>query len=111
MSESSFESTLSSIMGNEALMSKISSIMSSHNGNRDESLPEVIEAISSSLGDDKNQENDEKSQKSVESVSKKATSKDALLVALRPYLSDKRAKMIDQLLKLEQIAEIIKLTR
>lgn len=111
MSEQSFENVLSSIMGNEALMGKISSIMSSHNGDKDEALPEVIEAISASMGDKKSDDGDSKNEKTSVPVSKRGGGRNDLLLALRPYLSEKRAKMIDQLLKMDQLAEIIKLTR
>ena len=62
MSEGNFDALLSSVLGNEELMGKISSIMSSHNGNQDESLPEVINAVSSTLGiksDDMTKKQDE----------------------------------------------------
>jgi hypothetical protein len=35
----------------------------------------------------------------------------SLLIALRPYLSDKRAELVDQLLKLESLTELMKLAR
>ncbi|MBO5374793.1 MAG: hypothetical protein J6A54_05040 [Clostridia bacterium] len=107
MSESSFEDALSSIMGNEELMSKISAIASSHGGNSDEALPEVIEAISSSLGRDSEKKEHREKQKSTFSHSKNAK----LLLALRPFLSEKRGQLIDSILKVEQIAEIMKLSR
>lgn len=108
MSDNSFEGALSGILGNEELMSKISSIVGAHSGNKEEALPEVVEAISSTLGGSKPEKPE---QNVLGSVSKKGSSMNSLLVALRPYLSEKRASLVDQLLKLEGLAEIIKLTR
>ena len=114
MSEGNFDALLSSVLGNEELMGKISSIMSSHNGNQDESLPEVINAVSSTLGiksDDMTKKQDEaipiSNVKGIPDFSRNTR----LLSALRPYLSEKRAQMVDSILKLEQLAEIMKLTR
>ena len=117
MSEGDFESTLSSVLGNEELMNKISSVISANNGDKDASLPEVIQLLSSTVGaenEGSRGEEDEKKKSDVREVSKKGRdfSKNArLLSALRPYLSEKRAMMIDSILKIEQIAEIMKLTR
>ena len=108
MSNESLESALSGILGNEELMSKISSIVGAHSGNKEEALPEVVEAISSTLG---NEKDDEKDENVSGSVQKRGSSMNSLLVALRPYLSEKRASLIDQLLKLEGLTEILKLTR
>lgn len=104
----SFDGALSGILGNEELMSKISSILGSHSGNKEEALPEVMEAISSTLG---KENGDNKEEKVPKSVSEGGASMNSLLSALRPYLSEKRAALVDQLLKLEGLAEIIKLTR
>lgn len=119
MSEASFEDMLSSVIGNEALMGKISSIMSSHGGNQDESLGEVIEAISSSIGTKSSESEKSESTSEIKSDAKEAILKGMpnfsrnakLLSALRPYLSEKRAQMVDSILRLEQLAEIMKLTR
>ena len=104
----SFEGALSGILGNEELMGKISSILGSHSGNKEEALPEVVEAISSTLGKGNDEKKEEKAPRS---VSENGASLNSLLSALRPYLSEKRAALVDQLLKLEGLAEIIKLTR
>ena len=115
-----FESLLSSVLGNEELMSKISSIAGTHGQNQDEALPEVIEAIASSIpsqgkGNEVDKENVEASVKeSFEPAFKdfKASSNSTrLLQALRPYLSEKRAHIIDSILRAEQIAELMRLTR
>lgn len=122
MSNESLDSALSSIIGNEELMSKISSVVNSNNKDMEKSLPEVMSLISESIGgsSEKKPNNDEKS----DTVSTEPSTFDgifkgldglsrnhALLCALRPYLSEKRGQMIDSLLKLEQIGEIMKIAR
>lgn len=111
MSEGGFESLLSSVLGNEELMQKISGIASAHSNNKDEALPEVIDAIASSMGSpsDKNEkeEMDKKKDRGRFDFSKSSR----LLLALKPYLSEKRCHMIDSILRVEQIAEFMRVTR
>ena len=114
MSEGGFDSLLSSVLGNEELMKRISGIASSHSENTDDALPEVIEAIASSINTPRTE--DERHEPKRDEGSKGAKRFDhskssRLLTALKPYLSDKRAQMIDSILRVEQIAEIIKITR
>lgn len=108
MAEQSFEEILSSVIGNEELMSKVSAIAKAHDGNQDEALPEVIEAISSSFGKEESKKDFDNSKgKKFFDYSKNSK----LLLALRPYLSEKRAHMIDTILKVEQIAEFMKVNK
>ena len=122
MSNGSLDSALSSVIGNEELMSKISTVLNSNNKDMEKSLPEVMSLISDSIGasSEKKTDNDEKSDtppaessafegifKGLNGLSRNR----ALLCALRPYLSEKRGQMIDSLLKLEQIGEIMKIAR
>lgn len=119
MKNEGFESALSSVLGNEDLMSKISSIVQSKNGDKEASLPEVIDLISSFGNDDDGQEKSNVKEEVKSTVSKKnigfnlpSFSKNTeLLCALKPYLSEKRANMLDSLLKIEQITEIMKRTK
>ena len=108
MSDSSFEGALSGILGNDELMSKISSIVGAHSGKKEDALPDVMEAISSALSEEKSKKSEENVPRS---VSKRGSSMNPLLIALRPYLSDKRAELVDQLLKLESLTELMKLAR
>ena len=122
MSDNGFESALSSVLGNEELMKKISLAVEGKGGDKEASRPEVIDLISSSFkkdGKDKSEGQDsateassviggkEKSGFNIPSFSKNAD----LLCALKPYLSEKRVAMLDNILKIEQIAEIMKITR
>ena len=110
MSESSFDSLLSSVLGNEELMNKISSIASAHQ-NSDEALSEVIETIATTMNTPK-QESHESEKVGENGRARFDASKNTkLLSALKPYLSEKRAQMIDSILRVEQIAELIKFTR
>lgn len=109
MSEGGFDTLLSSVLGNEELMSKISGIASAHSQNSDEALPEVIEAIASSMNTPREDGKDKEQERGRARLDHSKSTK--LLVALKPYLSDKRAHMIDNILRVEQIAEIIKITR
>lgn len=106
MSEGGFEDALSSVLGNEELMKKISGIANAHSENKDEALPEVIEAIASSMNVSKEKGVEKKSGGRFD-YSKNSK----LLIALKPYLSEKRAHMIDSILRIEQIAEFMKITR
>ena len=107
MSEPSFDTLLSSVLGNEELLNKISGIASSHE-NSDEALSEVIKTIATTIDVPKLEDSDKKDSSLIRKDKSKNTK---LLVALKPYLSDKRAQMIDNILRIEQIAELIKLTR
>lgn len=127
MNDEGFEKTLSSVIGNDALMGKIADIMNKNGGDKDASLSEVISVISSSLGNGEKEEIKEeaKSEQKDDAEAHKVFSEgrhgafsglsysrnSELLTALKPYLSDKRAEMVDSLLKIEKIAEIMKIAR
>ena len=112
MSNDGFESMISSVIGNEELMNKISSALSSHNGDTSSAIPEVMEMISSSIGTDKSSSQEAKRESSELGKGSLDFSKNLkLLLALKPFLSEKRAQRIDNILKFEKIAEIIKFTR
>ncbi len=123
MSEARLEDTLSSILGNEELMGKISGILNSHNGDTNESLPDVVGLLRSSLGtdDSANPAGDDSSpveeqpqnegRSGFDSIVSSVSRCSSLLCALKPYLSEKRVQMIDNILKIEKITQIMKLTR
>ncbi len=113
MSEGGFEEILSSVMGNEELMKKISGIANAHSKNTEEALPEVIEAITSSMNvsQESNAKPEENHEKKHDAKRFDYSKSSKLLLALKPYLSDKRCQMIDSILRVEQIAEFMKITR
>ena len=126
MSELKLEGALSSILENDDLMNKISGILSSHDGDANASLPDVIDLLSSTMGvgkgddtadsplEDATIEADEASSKGssgLEVLLSSVSRSSALLCALKPYLSEKRSQMIDSILKIEKITQIMKLVR
>lgn len=118
-------SVVSSVLSNPELMEKISGIVKAgHDRPSEETLPDVIAAISSGINkdDDSNTKSEDKTDSSetknaekIEEVSKfiphlqgKSV---ALLKALKPFMNTKRCDMIDNFLRLGQLSELIKLTR
>lgn len=112
---------VSSVLSNPALMEKISGIVKgTKDGNIDEALPNVVAAISENINskkkaEDKEEEKTAEASKIADGVSKldKYTGAKhvALLRSLKPFMSKSRCDMIDNILKFEQLAEVIKLTR
>ena len=112
---------VSSVLSNPELMEKISGIMKgARDTGIDDALPDVVAAISGSLKNDEIPE--EKAEKKpleaskilggVSNIDKFAGTKHvALLRSLKPFMSKSRCDMIDNILKLEQLAEVVKLTR
>ena len=122
MAEGNVNAMLSSVLGNEELMKKISGIISSSNSeNKEDVLPDVISAMASEINikeakdsSEKTEEVSKKEEKPVDvSVFSSHSSKDsaALLKAIKPFLSKERCDMVDNLLKFEQLSELIKFTR
>ena len=111
---------VSSVLSNPELLNKISDIVkSSRDGDISDALPKVVEAMSASKEESKNYEDAEEK---VEEASKKwldvskldkytQTKNVALLRSLKPFMCKSRCDMIDNILRLEQLAEIVKLTR
>ena len=122
MAEGNVNAMLSSVLGNEELMKKISGIISSSKSeNKEDVLPDVISAMASEINikeakdsSEKTEEVSKKEEKPVDvSVFSSHSSKDsaALLKAIKPFLSKERCDMVDNLLKFEQLSELIKFTR
>lgn len=118
--DTSVDSVLSSVMGNEDLMNKIKEVVQGNNGDTSSSLEDVISLIAPSIKASTNSEtvkNDEiidtgatKSDNSLISSLGKSISKNAsLLVALKPYLSKERCQMIDSIVKISKITDTLKL--
>ena len=138
MNENNFEDILSSVMSDGNLMNKISGIVKSNkSGDVASSLPDVIAALSPILNGDK-RENTGSTEKSglekdkredsenIESATAEVLKKDSgnilsmlagggrsskLLLALKPYVSRERRDMIDTIVRVSQIADIIKTVR
>ncbi|MBQ8392495.1 MAG: hypothetical protein IJX51_01870 [Clostridia bacterium] len=127
MAEENINDMLSSVLGNEELMNKISSIVKDTGGG-DDALAKVVEVMSKNVGTEapqnKNENNDTKEDATVsapinEEKSKRVSvlphksSKESvtLLKAIKPFLCKERCEMVDNILKFEQLASIIKLTR
>ncbi|MBQ8163223.1 MAG: hypothetical protein IJZ93_02510 [Clostridia bacterium] len=109
MSMDNFENILSSVMGNEELMGRISKIVNDHKGEGENAaLSDVIAEINSSL--EKEQKADTPTAKT-EASSPFSSKNHDLLCALKPFMSEKRRNMIDNILKLQQMSEIMKLTK
>ncbi len=122
MAEGNVNEVLSSVLGNKELMNKISGIISSSKAeNKEDALPDVIDAISKEINVSNSSDTadsqdmpSKKEEKSVDvSVFSSHSSKDsaALLRAMKPFLSKERCDMVDNILKFEQLAELVKLTR
>ena len=126
MAENSLEEMLKKIMDNPDIMSKVSSIAErSKDKGLENTLPEIIEAISPQISKNKD-ENDEKTDTSsaknekidaslptdaFSKLGEKITKNSKLLIALKPYLSKERGDMIDSIVKIAQIADLMKLAR
>ena len=138
MSDNNFETTLSSLFANEDLMSKISEIAKQNTGGDISSaIPEVMNILSSSgvssekSVDDSPKNTEDESEKEVfagkvetsdfsdgmfprkalESFGKSISKNSQLLRALKPYLSHERAEMIDSIIRISQIADIMKFAK
>lgn len=129
--ENNLDSILSQISSNPDLMSKISEIASSSSDNKIADVVSLISPIISSknanhvVDDTVNAEpSQETEHNSTEentsngvsnalslgaSFGKSITKNKALLIALKPYLSKGRCDMIDSVIKLSQIADVMKL--
>ena len=126
--ENNIESILNQVSSNPELMSKISEIASSGGENK---LSDVIALISPLLASSSTNSSEYKaesiatseaitdasiSSEKNNSISALGTSfgksiakNKALLIALKPYLSKNRCDMIDSVIKISQIADVIKL--
>ncbi|MGM9646048.1 MAG: hypothetical protein ACI3XS_05115 [Eubacteriales bacterium] len=139
MNENNFEDILSSVMSNEDLMGKISGIVKSNkSGDVTNSLPDVIAALSPVINGNKKNDSENKDEQSFESNIKSESEKSntaetflksgidsgnilsllansgrssKLLLALKPYVSKERKEMIDTIVRVSQIADIIKTVR
>ena len=118
MAEEKVNELLSSVFSNSELMEKISGIMKDKKGeNKEDALPEIISAISENVkiptqGEEKAENEKEKAEMASSSFfSRSSKDSAALLRAMKPFLSKERCEMVDNILKFEQLATLVKLTR
>ena len=127
MADNSFEEILNKITQNPDLMAKISEISKGSNEtNLSQKLPEVIAAISPTIASEKVEKNEEKTdtpadeiQKSalnaldlpITKLSEKISKNSDLLLALKPYLNKERGNLIDSIVKMAQVADLMKLIK
>jgi len=117
MAEENVNELLSSVFSNTELMEKISGIVKdAGDSNKESMIPSVVSAITESIGSPKkSRESAEESEKTSKDVSVLSSHgvKDsaALLRAMKPFLSKERCDMVDNILKFEQLATLVRLTR
>ena len=131
MADSSFDEILKKITDNPELITKISQIAKDSEGKDIESkLPLVISAISDSLNSENKNDSTtknadtphDKSHTSIENssvdfslpISKlqdKISKNSKLLIALKPYLSKERCNIVDSIIKMSQVADLMKLVK
>ena len=131
MADISFDEMLKKITENPQLMTKISQIASSSDGSDITSkLPLVISAISDSVANDtestkveektdtppnKSDTKDKKSSSDfalpVSRIQEKISKNSKLLIALKPYLSKERCDIVDSIIKMAQVADLMKLVK
>lgn len=131
MENNSFEDILNSITSNEGLMERISNIVKNNkSGEITDTLPQVLAEIAPDLDSSQHNQsaegiitNSDGNENSAEEKASVATSagtisrghtsasSTVLLRALKPYLSRERAEMIDTIIKISQIAELLRLSR
>ncbi len=118
MADENVNQVLSSVFSNTELMEKISGIIKNKKGeSAEDALPEIISAISENVktpthGDEKSPEADESlKDASVKPRSRSMGDSSALLCALKPFLNKERRELVDNILKFEQLATLVNLTR
>lgn len=128
-----FDEILKKITENEDIMSKISEISKKSDTEATDKLPEVIDVLSPLIrGDNNIINNDEFNEKTdtppakTESISasshgnpyipiaklgEKINKNSKLLLALKPYLSKNRCDVVDSIVKMAQVADLMKLMK
>lgn len=124
--ENNLEAILSSITSNPDLMQKISEITKNSDGTS--AIGEVVSLLSPHINGSNSTQGEEKAEESASSkgvkeesdtpkeslsilgsVSNTISRNTPLLLALKPYLSKERAKIIDSVIALSKVASISKL--
>ena len=125
MADFNIDELLSSITSNPELMEKINSIKESNSsGDVSQSLPDIISLLSP-IVNSSSRENDTKEEASradtaednakipahIARLSEKINKNSALLLALKPYLKKERRDIIDSVVKMAQVANLMKLAK
>ncbi len=131
MADISFDEMLKKITDNPELITKISQIANdSQGGDITDKLPSVISAISDSINN--SAENGNRTEKTdtppnksnannenpsvnfalpVARLQEKISKNSKLLLALKPYLSKERCDIVDSIIKMAQVADLMKLVK
>ena len=127
MAEFNLEEVLSKITNNPEIMSKVSEIAKANkDGEISDALPQVMEAIMPSVKAEDSENKDERKdtdepkshsgvisplQVPLEKMCQKINKNSKLLTALKPYLSKERCEIIDNIIKMAQVANLLSLTK
>ena len=126
MSEFNIEDLLSSITSNPELMGKISNIKNSNDKDISQALPDIISLLSPLVADSSKEKQEESDEKADSREMKEDTAKiplhladlserirknSDLLLALKPYLKKERGEIIDSIVKMAQVANLMKLAK
>lgn len=116
------DTVLSSVMNNEELLNKIKGVVKENNGDTSASLSSVISMLAPEIekskspkeqdvsGSDNARDGTVDSINSLASSFSKTISRNApLLLALKPYLNNERSKMVDDIVKISQLADVLRL--
>ena len=113
MENRSIEEILSQVTSNEGLMEKIGSIVKNNkSGEITDTLPDVLDAISPLFNKSDESRRGEGGEEALKEQDKKqifTSSSSVLLNALKPYLSKERAEMVDTIIKIGQIAQLLRI--
>lgn len=125
MADVNFEDMIAKITQNPDLMKRIKDIKSSSEGkDSTAALPEIISLIAPVVGKD-DEGNDEPVKEATvikdapdskfslpfSQLSEKISKNSNLLLALKPYLSKERGDIIDSIVKMAQVADLMKLAK
>ena len=126
MADLSFDEMLSKITSDPSIMAKISEI--AKDGSTEsvtDKIQNVIATISPSINNQSNEKSDtsegkiEDSSNTLNSVlpnsfsklSEKISKNQKLLLALKPYLSKERCEIVDSIVKMAQVADLMKIVK
>lgn len=126
MAEINIEEMLKQITSNSELMEKISQISKNNDGDISDKLPNIISAISPIIEEEKNASANEKTDTptneiqenlqssfsnfpfQIDKITNTISKNSKLLIALKPYLSKDRSDIVDSIVKMAQVADLMK---
>ena len=122
MSDFNFDDLLSKITSDPSIMSQVSEIAKGLNGeSMAEKIPAVIDAIKPRINDEAKNTDTSSAQSSetkvepssvklpsgLNKISEKVAKNSKLLMALKPYLNKERGDVIDNIVKMAQVANLM----